>query len=194
MAFAFPDGLAPEIYPLAWLVGTWQGDGVVDYPGIDASGFTQRVVFDHDGGPYLRYESTIRLTPDHTPTVPEPGTLTTPQSTPKTQDSVFWSTETGYWRVAPQPHEGVPDGQTSLEVLLADPAGRVSVYLGAAGDGKIQLVSDLIARTATATEVSASQRMYGSVNGQLMWVHSLAAFGHPLQSYVSATLNRVDHD
>ena len=28
MTFAFPDGLAPEAYPLAWLVGRWSGTGV----------------------------------------------------------------------------------------------------------------------------------------------------------------------
>ena len=61
MAFSLPDGLAPEAYPLAWLVGRWRGEGVVDYPGIEETAFIQDVVFDHDGGPYLRYSSTIRL-------------------------------------------------------------------------------------------------------------------------------------
>src|SRR5215213_9868590 len=61
MAFNLPDGLAPEAYPLAWLVGRWRGEGVVGYPGIEETAFTQDVVFDHDGGPYLRYTSTIRL-------------------------------------------------------------------------------------------------------------------------------------
>ena len=61
MAFSLPDGLAPEVYPLAWLVGRWRGEGVVGYPGIEETAFTQDVVFDHDGGPYLRYTSTIRL-------------------------------------------------------------------------------------------------------------------------------------
>lgn len=205
MSFTIPEGLAPELYPLAWLVGTWRGEGIVEYPGIDASGFTQTVVFDHDGGPYLRYESTIHLTPGRAPQVPDPlnpqSAVTDDSGTDadgenaatQLQDSdVFWSTETGYWRIAPEPHQGVPEGQISLEVLLADPAGRVSVYLGASGDGKVQLVSDLIARTGTAPEVSASQRMYGNVNGQLMWVHSLAAFGHPLQTYASATLTRQE--
>ena len=60
MPFVLPDpeGLAPEVYPLAWLVGTWRGEGVVDYPGIDEATFTQEIVIDHDGGPYLSYTST----------------------------------------------------------------------------------------------------------------------------------------
>jgi hypothetical protein len=34
--------------------------------------------------------------------------------------------------------------------------------------------------------------MYGNVNGDLMWVQSLAAFGQPMQDYVSATLKRIE--
>ena len=110
------------------------------------------------------------------------------------EEPVVWSTETGYWRVTPQPHEGIKEGQTSLEVLLADPAGRVTVYVGAAGEGRIDLASDVIARTTSGAEVAASSRMYGNVAGELMWVHSLAAFGNPLQSYVSAQLARVEKE
>ncbi|MGN8247472.1 FABP family protein, partial [Cellulomonas soli] len=58
MAFVLPEGLAPEVYPLAWLVGRWRGPGVVGYPGIEETTFVQEVVFDHDGGPYLSYTST----------------------------------------------------------------------------------------------------------------------------------------
>ncbi|WP_435299269.1 FABP family protein [Timonella sp. A28] len=209
MSFTFPQGLAPELYPLAWLVGSWHGEGVLEYPGLQTSGFVQDVTFDHDGGPYLRYESTIRLTPHAMPEVPDATAAfdeldrTQADKQPETaqpstnadvpeEEPVIWSTETGYWRIAPEPHEGVPAGYTSLEVLLADPAGRVSVYLGMAGEGKIQLVSDLIARTGTAAEVTASKRVYGNVHGGLMWVQSLAAFGQPLQDYVSATLQRVE--
>ncbi len=215
MTFTFPQGLAPELYPLSWLVGTWRGEGVLEYPGIDTSGFVQEVTFDHDGGPYLRYVSTITLTPQAMPSVPDPmapfdalDAAQKPQNSDETEEQeaaadepelgaveaepVIWSTETGYWRIAPEPHEGVPAQQTSLEVLLSDPAGRVSVYLGVAHDGKVQLVSDLIARTATAAEVSASKRMYGNVNGDLMWIQQISAFGQPMQDYVSATLKRVE--
>ena len=29
MAFSIPEDLAPELYPLAWLVGRWHGFGMV---------------------------------------------------------------------------------------------------------------------------------------------------------------------
>ena len=228
MAFTLPEGLAPEVYPLAWLVGSWRGEGVLSYPGIDDATFVQDVTFDHDGGPYLRYTSTIRVL---TPTVPETlpadwtedmpaedaaelddepadGSAGTPEGEQTSeaqpldeildegpgqeQELRIWSTETGYWRVPPERPDGLPEDKAPLEVLLADPAGRVTLYIGAIGNGRIDLVSDLVARTATAAEVTASNRLYGLVEGDLMWVWELAAFGHPLQSYASARMSRLD--
>ncbi|SDD38950.1 protein of unknown function [Sanguibacter gelidistatuariae] len=207
MAFAFPEGLAPEVYPLAWLVGSWRGEGVISYPGIDDAPFVQDVTFDHDGGPYLRYESTIRLLE---PSVPETVPAEWADAAEKASDApeaaassgsanggvtpelTIWSTETGYWRIPPERPDDLPEGKTPLEVLLADPAGRVTLYVGAIGDARVDLVSDLMARTASSVEVTASSRLYGLVEGDLMWVWELAAFGHPLQSYASARLTRLD--
>ncbi len=151
-------------------------------------------MFDHDGGPYLRYESTLRVLDAAIPeTVPAEGEW--PERDEATLDaaaaaSPVWSTETGYWRVSTDRPEGLEDDRHPLEVLIADPAGRVSVYLGAVGNGRVDLASDLIARTSTASEVTASKRLYGFVEGQLLWVWELAAFGQPLQSYASAKLTR----
>jgi hypothetical protein len=197
MAFAFPEGLAPEVYPLAWLVGRWRGEGVIKYPGIDEAVAVQDVVFDHDGGPYLRYESTLRLVEvpatvpadGEWPPVPEEAPSGTAPAGPV--DGPVWSTETGYWRISPDRPDGLHDDQASLEVLLTDPAGRMTLYLGAVGNGRVDLASDFVARTSTAAEVSASKRLYGLVEGQLLWVWELAAFGQPLQSYVSAKLTRL---
>lgn len=217
MAFAFPEGLAPEVYPLAWLVGSWRGEGVISYPGIDEAPFVQDVTFDHDGGPYLRYESTIRLLEPSVPETvpaewadeaadgeagsaePSPAPVSETPADGPTSDSgtgsgdlAIWSTETGYWRVPPSRPEGLPEDKTPIEVLLADPAGRMTLYIGAIGNARVDLVSDLIARTESSVEVAASNRLYGLVEGQLMWVWELAAFGHPLQSYASAKLTRLD--
>ena len=37
--------LAPELAPLAWLLGTWEGAGVGGYPTIESFNFGQQVVF-----------------------------------------------------------------------------------------------------------------------------------------------------
>jgi hypothetical protein len=210
MAFNLPDGLAPEVYPLAWLVGRWRGEGVVGYPGIEESAFSQDVVFDHDGGPYLRYTSTIRLivAPDDAASLTDGDAGDDTDEPLRTAGGVvpgadtgdpgsggggpIWSTESGYWRVASDRPAGLAANQYPVEVLMADPAGHLALYVGAVGNGRIDLVSDLIARTATAAEVAAAKRLYGLVNGELMWAWDLAAFGQPMQTYASARLARVE--
>ncbi len=183
MAFVLPEGLAPEVYPLAWLVGTWRGEGVVAYPGIDEATFSHELVVSSDGGPYLAYSSTIRLVevPD------DPSALDDEPAA-----TAVWASELGYWRVPPERPDDVPPGRHPVELLLADPSGHVAVYVGAVGDGRIDLVSDVVARTATGADVTAGRRLYGLVNGELMWAHDLAAFGRPLQSYASGRLSRVE--
>jgi hypothetical protein len=196
MAFALPDGLAPEVYPLAWLVGHWRGQGVIDYPGIEESAFVQDVQFEHDGGPYLRYSSTIRLVvvPDFPAALLDPGASEDGAAPvgPGADDGPVWSAESGFWRIAPERPPELAAGQYPVELLLADPAGHLALYLGAVGNGRIDLASDLIARTATAAEMSAGTRLYGLVQGELMWAWDVAAFGHPLQSYASARLARME--
>lgn len=175
MTFALPSDLAPEVYPLAWLVGTWAGHGVIDYPDIPTSDFRQEISFTHDGGPYLSYTSTITL-------IGMDGEV-----------GHVWSVESGFWRVAPSTPDGVElkEFQHPLEVVMADAAGLVSVYVGAVGNGRVDLATDLMARTESAAEVNGATRLYGNVNGELMWAWDLAAFGHELQSYASARLARV---
>lgn len=188
MPFTLPEGLAPEVYPLAWLVGRWHGEGVVGYPGIEETAFTQDVVIDHDGGPYLSYRSTIRLVeaPDDASALDD--------GAGDDAEGAVWATEQGYWRVPPERPDDLRADLHPVELLLADPSGHVAVFVGATGNGRIDLVSDLIARTATGAEVTAGKRLYGLVQGELMWAHDLAAFGQPMQSYASARLARVTED
>jgi len=176
VTFVIPDDLAPEVYPLAWLLGRWEGHGVLEYPDIPAADVLHRIDFTHDGGPYLEYRLAITLMgPDG-----EPGQV--------------WSAENGFWRVSPAVPDGIElqDFQHPIEVVLTDASGYVSVYVGAVGNGRVDLGTDLMARTASAPEVAGATRLYGHVNGELMWAWDLAAFGHELQSYLSGRLSRID--
>ena len=185
MAFVIPEGLAPEVYPMAWLLGHWRGDGVLAYPGIDEVAFRQDVVFGHDGGPYLSYSATIRLLV--VPDSPESFDGDAPEGP-------VWATESGFWRVPPDRPDDLAEDRHPIEALIADPSGHLSLYVGAIGNGRIDLVSDLIARTPTAADVTAASRLYGYVEGDLMWAWDLAAFGETLQSYASARLSRVEDE
>lgn len=192
--FTIPEGLAPEVNPLAWLVGSWRGYGVLAYPGIPEQPLVHEMTFDHDGGPYLRCTSTLWVVdPARSQSVPQetPGAV----GADLLGKAEVWATETAYWRATPQepgaPDNGTPAARpTDIEVLVAQPTGHVTVYVGNVRSARIDIVSDAVVRTASAPSVTASSRMYGLVQGELMWLEEMAAFGHDLQSYASGRLSR----
>lgn len=163
------DTPAPLV-PLAWLIGEWAGAGVVGYPTMERDlRFGQEVSFSHDGRPFLSYSSRTWLLDDDGATVRP------------------LASETGYWR----PAGTADDGGTALEVLLAHPTGIVETYYGNATGARVELATDVVARTATAKEYNAAHRLYGLVEGDLMWVMEMAAVGRPRSPHASARLRRV---
>ena len=42
---------------LAWLIGRWEGAGVIGYPGLESANFGQEVVVSHDDRPFLEWHS-----------------------------------------------------------------------------------------------------------------------------------------
>ncbi len=156
--------LHPDVVAYSFLLGTWAGVGVGGYPTIEEFQFGQEVFFTHVGKPYLAYESrSWRLDADGNRVAPA-------------------ARESGYWR--PQ-----PDG--SVEVTLAHPTGIIEIWLGDLSGTKIEMQTDVVARTTTAKEVTAGHRLYGLVDGELLWAYDMAAEGHPLQPHLSARLRRV---
>ena len=187
MSFTIPEGLAPEVYPLAWLVGTWRGPGFIDYPGIGERPILMEATFSADGGPYLLYEATTWELEN------PPANLEGEIDVAAMSPGEVWTRESGYWRVPPQEAQSSAEDQparTELEVLLSEPTGHVSVYLGVVQGPRVQLATDLIARTTTGAEITAAKRMYGLVHSELMWATDLAAFGNEMQSYSSGRLQR----
>ena len=154
----------PALAPLSFLLGRWEGAGVVGYPTIESVNFGQEITFSHNGKPFLSYASRTWL-------LAEDGSIGRPLAT-----------ETGFWR--PQP-DGV------VEVVLAHPTGITEIYIGQQTGTKIELVTDAVVRTSTAKEVTAGKRLYGLIGTDLGWAYDMAAVGQPLQSHVSAQLKRV---
>ncbi|WP_370891942.1 FABP family protein [Janibacter sp. GXQ6167] len=163
--FTIDPTLNPEIAPLAWLVGTWEGAGVVGYPTMESANFGQEIVCSHDGRPFLRWESRTWL-------LDESGEKVRPLAT-----------ELGFWR---------PGGDGEVELLLTHPTGFLEMYYGSVEPAKIQLRTDGVLRSPHAKEYTAAQRLYGLVESNLMWVMDMAAVGQPMTSHVSAELKRVE--
>ncbi|HEV7171270.1 FABP family protein [Pedococcus sp.] len=164
MVFHLDTDLPRELAPLAWLVGRWEGAGVVGYPTIESVHFGQEVEVTHDGRPFLEWQSRTWLLDDA-------GAKVRPLAT-----------EVGFWRP-------VEEGQ--VELLLAHPSGIVELYYGTAEPAKIELRTDSVLRSPYAKEYNAGSRLYGLVNSNLMWAMDMAAVGQSLQSHVSAELKRV---
>jgi hypothetical protein len=169
MAFEIPTDLHPNLVPVAWLLGTWQGSGRGEYPSIDPFNFEQEVAVAHDGRPFLHYFSRTWITDDNGERV-RPGAL-----------------ETGFLRIGA---ETTDDGYP-LEFVLAHPTGYAEVWLGIADGARITLATDVVARTSTAKDYTAGQRMYGLVEGDLMYAFDMAAMGQPMQSHLWGRLARV---
>lgn len=164
MVFELDPDMPRELAPLAWIIGRWEGAGVLGYPGIESVNFGQEVICAHDGRPFLEWRSTMWLL-----------------NSEGSQVEILAS-EVGYWRP-------LPDNE--VEFVLAHPTGVVEMYYGKTSPAKIELRTDGVLRSPAATEYAAATRLYGNVNSSLMWAMDMAATGHPLQSYASAELKRV---
>jgi len=188
-----------ELAPLSWLIGLWEGTGVVDYTIGDESRsieFGQRISFTHDGLPHLNYSSyTWLLDEKQTPHV----------------------AETGYWRlrrpatdgdpgpgllpaVGPKPLTTVDEGETlrtatggfEIEVSIVHPGGISEIYIGEVTGPRIDLATDAVMRTESAKEYTAATRMYGLVDAHLLWAWDIAALGQDLRNHASGRLARVE--
>ena len=116
MAFTLPDDLAPELYPLAWLAGTWRGYGILTYgETVPEQAVYQEMTFDHDGGPYLRQTTTI-WTVDATRSKNLDFEMPGLQGASLLAPAQIWSTETTYWRPVGQEQ---PDGAEAAETDTA---------------------------------------------------------------------------
>lgn len=164
MAFELPENLHPDCAPVAWLLGTWQGNGHGDYPTIEPYQFGQELIFTHDGRPFFHYFARAWI-------VDEQGE--------KVRDAAL---ETGFLRCR-------PEGR--LELLLAHNTGFVEIWHGEAETAKFELATDAVVRTESAKEYVAGKRLYGLVEGDLLYAYDMAAMGQELQPHTWARLQRV---
>jgi hypothetical protein len=198
--------LPAEIVPLSWLLGIWEGSGVVHYAigdDVREHEFGQRVSFSQDGLPYLNYTSQTWLLD--------------PSTGPGQASQSLLATESGYWRLSRKLGGGDPGpamlpgigerpfqtadavetlrndvGGFDIEVSLIHPGGVHELYLGRVKGPRIDLATDAVLRSATAKDYAAATRIYGLVDGALLWAWDIAALGQDLRTHSSGRLARVD--
>lgn len=193
-----PD-LQPELVPLSWLLGSWEGVGVVGYPGSPERQFGQRIDFVAPArAPFLHYTAQAWLLdedgrPADTLTL-ETGIwqLVRPRREYDAGPGLMVPTEESPFTTA-ESVEGLrgADGDFEIEVEIAHPHGVMELYAGRVAGPRIDLATDVVARTTTAKEYTASTRMYGLVDGELMWAWDMAALGQDITTHASARLNKV---
>jgi hypothetical protein len=164
--FAMEFDLPERLRPLAWLIGRWEGAGVLGYPTITSAHFGQEIVCSHDGRGFLEWQSRTWLLDSQTGERVRPSAV-----------------ELGFWR----PDE---DGK-GVELLLAHPTGIIEMYYGTISPAKIELKTDSVVRSPHAKEYNAATRLYGLVDSDLMYTMDMAAVGQPLGPHLSAQLKRV---
>lgn len=165
MAFQIPENIHPNCARLAWIIGTWAGNGHGEYPGIEDYEFGQEILFQQDGRPFIHFMSRSWIVDAEGNHVREAAQ------------------ETGFIR--PQ-----PDG--TLEVVMAHNLGFVEIWHGAVDPEapRFEIVTDAVARTGSAKEYTAGKRLYGYVNGDLLYAFDMAAMGNELQPHTHAQLVR----
>jgi hypothetical protein len=168
MPFEIPGDLHPDLMPVAFLLGQWHGNGHGDYPSIGPFQFGQEAGFTHDGRPFLHYFSRTWLVDGDDNG--DAGNAGRPLAL-----------ETGFLRM---------QAEGEIEFLLSHQSGYVEIYYGRVEGARLQLTTDAVVRSATAKEYVAGQRLYGLVEGDLLWTFDMAALGQSLQPHIWARLQR----
>ena len=75
--------------------------------------------------------------------------------------------------------------------MLAHPTGFAEIWYGEVDGTKLELATDVVVRTESAKEYTAGKRLYGLVEGHLLWAYDMAAMGQPLQSHLWGRLEPV---
>lgn len=162
--FEIPPDLNPALAGLAWLRGRWEGTGYREWPGEGKTEFGVQIDFVENGGDYLHYLAQM-FTLDGEGRPEAPLTI-----------------ETGFWR-------GTPEGQ--VDVVMCSPEGYAEIWYGPLSPGRVDLTTDAVVRSPLAqVEYTAGRRLYGTVEGKLMYSFDRATTDEALRPYMWATLER----
>ena len=196
-----PTDLPADLAPLSWLLGVWEGTGVIEYTAGERrfqGEFSHRVSFSHDGGPFLNYAATASFRGPEGDDEPiallaETGfwQLSRPRAASDPGPALLPPTESAPARTVDDVEALRTDDGFPLEVSVAHSDGTLELYLGRIAGPRIDIATDAVVRPAGAKQYTAASRMYGLVDGHLLWAWDIAALGEGLKSHASARLAKV---
>ncbi|MFZ1362664.1 MAG: FABP family protein [Candidatus Nanopelagicales bacterium] len=170
-----PSELPEPIVPLAWLIGTWVGVGLGQYPTIEDFRFGQELRFWSDGRPFLYYQSLSWIVDDE-------GN--------KVRQAL---SETGYWRPVEDKLQVLMTYSNGYSELMLGENTVTSIENAVIKGARAELKSDVIVGVEGSKEYTASERMYGLNNEDLFWAFDMAAVGQPMQNHLAAQLKRASY-
>jgi hypothetical protein len=153
-------GLHPDCEPLAFLLGTWAGEGEGWYPTVSDFAYGEETVFGHVGKPFLHYR----------------------QRTWALDNGRPLHAEMGFLRPS--------GGGTRAELVVAHPSGVAEVAEGLVDGSSLRLATTALASSGTAKSVTALERDIVVVDDRLSYVVRMAAVGQPLVDHLAAALVR----
>ena len=122
--------LHQDLEPLAFLLGTWRGEGKGEYPTIDPFDYGEELTFEHVGDTFLLYAAVAAGRP---------------------QDGAPIHFERGFLR---------PGDDGRVEFTLAHPIGLTEVAEGSLDGTAFELASTAIGRTGTGMDAISVVRRY----------------------------------
>jgi hypothetical protein len=164
-----PD-LHPALLGLLPFIGLWRGRGQGGFPEPEDFDFAQEVRISHDGRPFLLWESRIWiLDEDSKPVRPA-------------------DREVGWWRPVTDAQGRATD---DMEATLTTPTGVMELLIGKVNGTRLEMEADAIVRSPTAMEVTAGHRLFGIVDGALLYAQEMSAMGRGPEPHLSARLLRI---
>ena len=160
--------LHPDVEPLGFLLGTWEGTGHGSYPTIAPFDYGEAVSIWHNGKPFLSYSQITWALDDERPL----------------------HTEMGFLR-------GHGPGQ-QVEWIVSHNTGVAELAVGWVTGRHLELESKRVSLAPSAKEVSRVNRRFDvhlDMEGALLrYELDMAAVGQPLQHHLSAELRKQKED
>lgn len=194
--FVIPDDLPIELTPFTFLLGSWRGSGVINYPVGPAD--------------EVEFFQTMSFVPHQNGRLEFLSDVTDSKGELLAQERGFWSLSRSASTSDSGPGFLPSDGQKvisvredlelhrnknggfDIEALIVAPTGIAELYFGQIKGARVDLATDAVMRSPNAKEYNAATRIFGLVEGALLWAWDMAALGETLKSHASARLERVE--